>query len=608
MPLAPCHRLAALLLAGAALSTPTLMAQTAPASSPIGGVKMDIYALPSDPLGDIRVAPGGGRVLTPSILWSPAAGENIHGPAIVMINEGPGSNPGRADQPTRWAAERLAAKGYTVLSLQTHMDRGFPLFPFEETAFEIDAALDSLETRGYEDFILIGNSYGAAAVAHYLATSDDRTLDKEGVRRVRAAVMLDPITELRHYPGIGLDDDYDAVIARAQAAFATGHNGYTASRTVEVGGGPEKGNDTWLGTGFFVGPAESILDYWGPKAAARNAAAYRDNPVPSLAIANAENPILSLDALAAIGAAKPGGLDIVSRPGAVFAPADYDAVVAQAFDWLVRHGMGPRPRVTQRIVDTVTADGTMLPGVMYLPETIDPKKPALILAHGRSGDIIQSSTHWMGWRFAQKGYVVLSPSLRISGAKGIYISNRKEVTEDLTAWMKTYAAMGYDRVVATGHSNGGIWISDYKVLTGDPRIEGMIYFAPTANVATWKEREANREQMRQMKQACAAVKAGKGTALVFGVQSANLVCDSLNRDAVSHPERLAKITVPGLFVIGGNDPLFHRPGTHERLSKAYAGHLDEITYQGGSHGLRESKDRIADDVDAWLTRTFPALQ
>lgn len=591
----------ALLLIAALVAVPAF-AENAPPT----GVRMEIYALPSDPPGEMRLAPGGGRVLTPAVLFRPEAGENIRGPAIVMVSKGPASNPGYANEATRWAAGRLAAKGYTVLSLQSHADRGFPLFPFEETAFEIDAALDSLETRGYEDFVLIGEGYGAVEVAHYLANNPDPSLDKAGVRRVHAAVMLDPLTELRNYPGVGLGKNYDAVIARAEKAFAGGRNAYTASRTIEVAGGPAGGMESWLGTGYFVAPAEGILDYWGPKAVARNDAAYRGNPIPTLALAHNQNPIVSIKALEKIAAEKTkGGMDVATVEGKSFDDAGRDAAVEQLSAWLDKKGMGVRPRVKEQLVDVTTANGETLTAVLYTPERVDPSKPALMLTHGRSGEPIQSSTHWMGWRFAQRGYAVLAPALRISGIKGIYSSTRKEVTEDLTAWMNRLEALGYKKVVAAGHSNGGIWISDYKAVTADLRVVGMIYFAPTVNVETWAERQANPETMKQMRDACGAVKAGKGMETIYGVQNAVLVCDSLNEGAVSHPERLRKVNVPGLFIIGSEDGLFKRPGVRDRLEKAYAGKLDTIVYQGGTHGLRESKDRLATDVEAWLRKTFP---
>ena len=151
------------------------------------------------------MAPGGGRDLTPAVLFTPKAGANAYGPAIVMLDGGLGSNPGRSDEPTRFAAERMAAKGYTVLSLYSHMERGYPLNRLEQTRYDIAAALDFLERMGFEHFGLVGRSYGADAVANYLATDPDASLATPDQRRVLAAVLFDPVTDVRKFVGSGLD-------------------------------------------------------------------------------------------------------------------------------------------------------------------------------------------------------------------------------------------------------------------------------------------------------------------------------------------------------------------------------------------------------------------
>ena len=98
------------------------------AATPVlaGGVRQEILQLPSDPPGRIIEAPGGGRVTTPAVLFTPIGGGNIHGPAIVMMSTGPGAHPLEAGQASRFAAERLAARGYTVLSIYGKLEHDFP--------------------------------------------------------------------------------------------------------------------------------------------------------------------------------------------------------------------------------------------------------------------------------------------------------------------------------------------------------------------------------------------------------------------------------------------------------------------------------------------------
>jgi len=573
--------------------------------SPVAGVRIEIFSFPSDPPGVIREAPGGGRVLTPSMLYMPARGENMHGPAIIMIDQGPGSHPARADQPTRWAAERLAQKGYTVLSLQTHLDRGYPLFAFEETAIEINAALTNLEARGYEEFAIIGNSYGAIAAANYLATNPDTSLDIAGARRIKAVVLIDPLTELRKYPGADLENPHtDALMQAAAMSTVNGTGKFPANNTLEVGGGPGEGRDDWVAVGKFVSSPEGILNYFGPPAERRNALALRKLPVPSLMIVGGRDPVVSMDKLEALKAAAPASapIEIAAHPQADGAfVGERPQVVSQITDFLAMHGLAPRAYVTSRIVDAVTKDGTTLPGILYTPDKIDPKKPAIIMVHGRAGDIVQSSTHWMAWRLAQRGYVVLAPSMRISGAAGLNVSSLGESAEDIGAWMNAYAALGYKRVIATGHSNGGIWISNYKALSQDPRIVGMVYYAPTAfgTVADTPERRAQQAEVK------AAVDSGQEYTKIFGLVTAHLLWDEIKPGTrMNHPNRVAEFNVPALSIIGSTDNLFKGGVFMAEFRSQYKGPLTELTYEGGTHGLRENKDRVAADTDAWIKKTF----
>lgn len=62
---------------------------------------------------------------------------------------------------------------------------------------------------------------------------------------------------------------------------------------------------------------------------------------------------------------------------------------------------------------------------------------------------------------------------------------------------------------------------------------------------------------------------------------------------------------PVLAIIGSEDDLFKRPGVRDRLKAGYKGRYEELMYPGGTHGLRESRERVAVDVDTWIRKTFP---
>ena len=212
-------------------------------ASPTRGVTLQVVNFPSDPPDHMRKFPGGGRILAPGLLFTPAAGGNPQGPAIVLLDQGPGAHPMEPGQVTRFAAERLAALGYTVLSLYSGLERGYSLTPFADSAWAIRGALDYLEASGHEQFVLGGQGYGAIAVAHYLATQPDTLLDNGGEKRVKAVLLLNPLTELRQYPRADLLQRYEERVAQANQSMAAGRGGYP---DLSPGHPPLGAYDPWL--------------------------------------------------------------------------------------------------------------------------------------------------------------------------------------------------------------------------------------------------------------------------------------------------------------------------------------------------------------------------
>ncbi len=589
---------------GAGAMTPA-HAQTAQVRFPSADVEMTIVNLPSAPPGQAAQVPGGGVVVTPSILFTPKAGENIHGPVVVLLDRGPGSNPLRQGQSTRFLAERLAARGYTVLSLYSQLQRGYSLFPFSAVGPQIDAALFFLEQRGYEDFVLGGNGYGAIAAADYLATNPDTPFDAPGTKRVKAVVMLSPLTELRRYPDAGLESrDYDATAAYAARSVAARTGRYPEGNTVEVG---QVGvaADPWLAAGPYNGPSETFTSYWGPDAAARNDADLRALTVPTLVIGAGRDPTYSQARLQTLAGPAPITTRLYERTEADFVGAE-DRAADDVAAFLGAHGLGVRTRVVETVIDVTTDDGTSLPAVVYAPEGgSSPDKPAILFVHGRTGDTIQSSGHWVGWRLAQLGYTVFTPSFRISGAAGFASSNMVEHTEDMVHWTDAVAAQGFDRMIAVGHSNGGIYISNYMSRTHDPRVLGVAFMAPTVNE---RERTSRLDPNFEAKlaEAKAAIDDGEGQTHMIALMSAQTFWDVNNPNTTgTHTERIADYSVPTLSLVGRLDPLFTDSDFLERFMAAQApGKAELIWLDGGTHGMRESRRIVVSSIDDWIKRTF----
>ena len=570
--------------------------------SPRPGVTLQVVNFPSDPPDHVRKFPGGGRILAPGLLYTPSAGGNPQGPAIVLLDQGPGVHPMEPGQITRFAAERLAAMGYTVLSLYSGLERGYSLTPFADSAYSIRGALDYLEASGHEQFVLGGQGYGAIAVANYMATQPDALLDNGGEKRVKAVLLLNPLTELRQYPRVDLLQRYEERVVQANKSMAAGRGGYP---DLSPGHPPMGAYDPWLLAGPYVGPAISFLDFWGPQAAARNAELLRKLPVPTFVLAGDQDPSVSLAQLRELKTASTLLLKPYAGANAHFERFEARATQDMA-DWLMTQHLGPALRIRTQVLDIATDGGRRLQGMFYAPEKMKPgPMPALMLIGGRTADTVQSSTHWMGTRFAAKGYAVFAPGLRVAGGAGFQSSTHAEAARDIGLWIDRVAALGYRRIVLAGHSNGGIWLSNYISVSQDKRVVGTIYFAPTRDTARHAQELAGEaEYQRQLQTARDAVARGDGMFQVIGLMSAQAWLDNNGPDTRGlHTQRITEFTLPGLSITGEKDELM-TPEFVAEFQRKYRGPLTQRRYANGSHGLRENKGRTADDVDAWMKATF----
>lgn len=572
-----------------------------PAFAAVPGVGVEVLQLPSDPPGRTIEAPGGGRVTTPAVLFTPASGANIHGPAIVMLTTGPGAHPLEVGQASRFVAERLAARGYTVLSVYGKLEHDFPTVRFADSVWAVKAALDYLEMSGYEDFVLAGQDYGALVAAQYLASQPDLLIDNGGERRVKAVVLINPTTNLRAFPRAGLDrPDYPARVAAAEASVKSGRGLYPKSLEPGQGAAPE--TDPWVGNGVFVQPAEGFIELWSPAAQTRNLALLAKLSLPTLALVSGRDTATS-DRLRL--AVKP---DIVRFPRDIGNFAGQEARASDAIaDWLAARGLGVRPAVTTDVLDVTTGGGRVLQGVRYAPDGgADPKRPIVLLVSGRVGDTIQSSTHWIGWRLAQRGYVAIAIGMRISGVAGFQSSRLTEVTDDIGKWVDKAATLGVGGVVLAGHSNGGIWLSRYIADTHDKRVAGAIYIAPTRDSPSYaRDRSPPGQYDKDVAAARAAAAQGRDMDVAIGFMSARAFLDNNGPDARTvHTAAVREFDLPGLSITGAKDPLMSDDFVRD-FGAAYRGKLDTIRYPNGSHGFRENKNRLVDDIATWLARTFP---
>jgi len=201
--------------------------------------------------------------LLTSVLYTPGEGEDMYGPAIVIVNDGPDLNPMLQSQASRSLAEPLATKGYTVLSLYSRMGRVHGSGRFEDIALDVRAAVDLLEAQGHEDVILLGQGIGAAVVSQYVATDADAALDIPGGKRVKATVLMSALTDDPVVDGRFEDPaEYDAALRKAQSAVAAGHGGRFVS-------GANAPLPVVISHGGFMQSPDAFISFWGPAARTR---------------------------------------------------------------------------------------------------------------------------------------------------------------------------------------------------------------------------------------------------------------------------------------------------------------------------------------------------
>jgi pimeloyl-ACP methyl ester carboxylesterase len=593
-----------------------LPAATHAAPSAGGDIGIQIVSLSADPPGHMLMAPGGGREVTPAVLFTPPGGANPYGPGIVMLDNGLGSNPGRSDEPTRFAAERLARMGYTVLSLYSHLERGYALNEFGQTRYDIAAALDLMEHMGFEDLVLSGKGYGAVAIANYLSVADDAALSTPDTRRVKAVVLFDPLTDVRRYEGSKLDGaDYDAKVAVAAKAVAD-KSGLIPS-DVEPGYHPSQEQAAWIAAGRYFMPAQAFLSYFGPEAERRNLSVLSKLPIPTLALVNAGDPSSSATTLDRLKPAAETTLHVTQEPVGDFdAPAMQTRLTNDMAAWLAKQGLGVRPRVITSFASIRAADGQIFTGVLYRPaDGGDKDRPAFIMHHGLSEDAIHSSTHWLGWRLAQDGYAALGVANHSSGVGGAVMSgNLAAVADDTKRWADWMSDHGYKRLILQGHSMGGIQISNYMSLTHDPRVVGMVYMAPTLDeVRNARETLGLKVYDQQVQEAEAAIKAGEADTHMMSqnkLRTAGRFLDSSGPDSRSvHTQRIKEFNTPMLVIAGAKDPLMTRdPKFIDTFVHNHPGPSEVHWLENGSHGMKESKDRVTAYIAAWAQTMFGTEQ
>lgn len=550
----------------------------------------------------------------PAILTYPERGMNIHGPAVMHLHGGPGGSPIRPSSAARYAAAGLAKAGYTNLSIETRHASRYSFTRFDEVVEDIRGGIDVLAGRGFKDIILAGAGLGSLRMARYMVETGDP--------RVKAVIHYSPTQNMadnwRERVG---EEVYWATVDQAAKAVAEG--------------GRQPFID--LGDGLIFLP-NSFLDWFGPTAKTSLSANMAGVDRPMLMLAGENDPLVPkgrLEELKAAAFISPQ-VDIKYYPGVgrVFEGVR-DEVVQDSVAWLSDIGLPPTAPVKTEVVDITGPGNQALSGVLYTPAAGEQKdKPAFMLLHSWTSDVMRSSNHWLGVRLAQAGYTALAFQHRSSGYRGIVRGTLENVPQDIDAWTDFMTAQGYGSIVGSGHGVGALWWSHYLSESQDDRVKALVYLAPARDMPLHARTGMGEDlYARAILEAQEAVRDGEGKTHLIdypfpqagypddprqpmflpppGSGFTYYYADSFlsywgpNSKAV-HTARVAEFERPILALGGSRDP-FMQDAYLIEFTEAAKGPAKYIFYggpDGATHAFSGYEDRVVSDVLTWLDLTL----
>jgi len=555
----------------------------------------------------------------PAILTYPATGINTHSPALVHVHGGPGGGP--LSGAPRFAAEGLAERGYTSVSIKLRQSSGQVWMNFSSATPDIKAAVDFLTDLGIRDVILTGHSLGSITCTRYMVETNDP--------RIKAMIHYAPTRDLSPWMRTGMGEEYYwRTVDKATKAIAEGRGGEEMIDVHYNYPPPSPPNRPF----DLVQTAANWLDFWGPAAQTRNTVWMAQLKVPMLMLAGDKDIFVTKEYLAQLKsiAKESPRVDTIWYTGGVdhgFDPI-HDRVVADSAKWLEEIGYGVRGRVTTQLVSTKASDGRALEGVLFTPaEGTLHRGPVFLLLHGWTSDAIETSPPWLGEGLAQHGYVALAMQNRTSGFRNQESDKFEDISLDIKAWVDYLEKIGYPEVVGEGHSFGGIRFSYYLTESKDPRVKGMVYLAPTRNAPAWMREGLGPEKYDAVvAEAQKAIQDGSGGTHLISftffmpppatpgkvefpiIQYADSFLRTWGPKANTvHTDKVAMIKIPILSLAGSKD-VFVSEDYIKEFTKAAGGPAQYIWYggpDGADHMFQGYEDRAVSDIANWTAKTFP---
>ncbi len=193
---------------------------------------------------------------------------------------------------SHWLAQRLAQKGYVVLSIQ-HRDSGFKgavLGKMEDVPQDIAAWSQFMGGRGHRNLVGLGHSVGGLWLTDYVVKTKDP--------RIKAIIYLAPMRDLPKHARLAMGEDrYARTVLEADEAVRDGKGATHLidapfPQTVYEEDPRQPMFLSAPGSGFTYYYADAFLSYWGPKSRALHTQLVKQVNLPILALGGSRDPLM----------------------------------------------------------------------------------------------------------------------------------------------------------------------------------------------------------------------------------------------------------------------------------------------------------------------------
>ncbi len=441
----------------------------------------------------------GGREIA-AFVMHPKAGMNPASPGLVFHHGGPGGHGARLIGASRYAAEALAKRGYTTITIVSRHSNSYLDEPLENAALDVEAAVQVLLRKGIDDIVLVGNSFGSVRVAMFMR---DRPSPK-----VRAMVHVAPTYDLNAFMKEMSDmaPDYASHLEALRRAVKD-RQGRLPS--------PAADNPSRLETPplFQTGygrtqTAATLLNWWGPDADNHLSDIIAHFEMPQLLLGGTADRVTQPERLEFLKASaqKSSRVDVIMyENGDHYFTGYQDKVANDIAGWLESLDLAPRPHAVARFIDNeqiVEWNGTPFsirsPGLIYEPADSGDahrERPALLLLPDWQGYLLQSSMDDMARALAATGHAVVVPQLQSDGFRGSLGTTFERMRQDLAAWLAAAGNAGYERVIGVGLGTSGLWLADNDQEAPDSAFAGFMLVNPPVSLAATAKQGLGEEQL-----------------------------------------------------------------------------------------------------------------